>query len=102
MVMTTGAKVQLKTAFEDDPAVLRDAIDALAPSDEAGTPHEAVDLALTLLKDRERGRVVLVTDRAFDGRPIGAAGNVELVSVGKPVPNVAITRFDVQIGRAHV
>jgi len=96
LIMTSGRHPVLRTAFENDKRVLHERLAALDASDEAGQPRAALTLALSLLRHRERGRVIFLTDGAFDERiGFGAAG-IDYRLVGGPASNVAISRFDVR------
>jgi hypothetical protein len=94
LIMTSASKAALRTGFEADRDTLARALRTLTASDEAGSPAEAVTLALSLLRDREAGRVVFVTDGAFEGDDIPATPQLHYRMVGTPADNVAITRFD--------
>ena len=94
LLMTSGRHAVLRSPFSADRRDLLDRLDALAPGDEAGRPREALALALSLLRHRERARVVFVTDGAFDAAPAFGNVDVEYRLVGSARDNVAITRFD--------
>ncbi|MCP5152967.1 MAG: VWA domain-containing protein [Ectothiorhodospiraceae bacterium] len=96
LVMTSAREPRLRSGFESDRDVLRALIGGLRPTDEAGRPRDAVALALSLLRNRERGRVHLVTDAAFDQRLDLEGAPLEVHRVGAAARNVAITRFDVR------
>ena len=49
LLMTSARAATLRTGFEGDPVRLRDAIDALEPTDEVGRPGDAIGLAASLL-----------------------------------------------------
>ena len=100
LVMTSGRVPKLHSGFERGKDTLRDVIARIAPTDEAGRPHEALALALSLLKNRETGRVVFLTDGAFDDKVDLGSDLIEyrnVVDTGNTGGrNVAITRFDVR------
>lgn len=99
LIMSSARQPQLHSAFEADPARLRRVLEGLRPSDEAGRPGAALELALSLLHDRERGRVLFITDGAFDvDLPVATpALRVHRVAEDEPASvNVAITRFDLR------
>lgn len=96
LIMSSGRNPVLRSAFDDDKRVLRDALASITVSDEAGRPRAALSLALSLLRHRERGQVYFLTDGAFDEHIGFGAAKVEYRLVGGPARNVAITRFDVR------
>lgn len=100
LVMTSGHKAALKSGFETDPGALRRMLSQLRPGDEAGRPREALALAQSLLRGRERGRIYFITDGGFDAGVDPGSPLVEYRIVGAPARNVGITRFDVRRERA--
>jgi hypothetical protein len=96
LIMTSGRDPVLRSAFESDTQTLLGALSGLEPSDEAGRPREALALALSLLRNRESGRVTFLTDGAFDESVDFGAARIEFRSVAGPGRNVAITRFDLR------
>jgi hypothetical protein len=96
LVMTSGRKAVLRTGFEADRDALRRMLAQLRPGDEAGRPREALALALSLLRNREHGRIYFVTDGAFDPDVDPGSHQVVFRIVGGPARNVAITRFDLR------
>ena len=96
LIIASGREARLLSAFESDKEVLRHALSGLEPSDEAGRPRNALTLALSLQRNREQGRILFLTDAAFDERLDFAGAKVEYHVVGSPARNVAITRFDLR------
>jgi hypothetical protein len=96
LLMTSGRYPVLRSAFESDRAALRKVLSELRPTDEAGRPRAALTLALSLLRDRDNGRVVFLTDAAFDADVNLGGARIELRNVGGPGRNLAITRFDLR------
>ena len=96
LVMTSGRKAVLRTGFEADRDVLRRVLAQIRPGDEAGRPREALALALSLLRNREHGRIYFVSDGAFDPDVGPGSRQVVFRIVGGPARNVAITRFDLR------
>jgi hypothetical protein len=94
LVMTSGRKAVLRTGFEADHDALRRVLTQLRPGDEVGRPGEALALALSLLRNRENGRIYFLTDGAFDADVDTGSPKVVFRIVGAPARNVAITRFD--------
>lgn len=96
LLMTSGRAPVLRSAFEGDSATLARQLAPLEATDEAGAPREALALALSLLRDRENGRVYFITDAAYsDDLDLGTS-SIEVIRIGEPARNVAITRFDVR------
>ena len=96
LIIASGREARLLSAFESNRQVLRQALSHLAPTDEAGRPRNALTLALSLQRNRERGRILFLTDAAFDESLDFAGRNVEYHVVGSRARNVAITRFDLR------
>ncbi|MGI9334101.1 MAG: VWA domain-containing protein [Gammaproteobacteria bacterium] len=96
LLMTSGRAPALRSAFESESETLLRQLERIEPTDEAGQPREALALALSMLRDRETGRVYFVTDGAFDDDLDFGTSNIEVLRVGEPARNVAITRFDVR------
>jgi len=94
LVMTSGRKAVLRTGFEADHDALRRVLTQLRPGDEVGRPGEALALALSLLRNREHGRIYFLTDGAFDADVDPGSPKVVFRVLGGPARNVAITRFD--------
>ena len=103
LLMTSGRKASLLSAFETDRDVLKRRLSDIAPTDESGRPREALTLALSLLHNRDRGRIIFFTDGAFGDNVNLGTDRVEYRRVGGPQRNVAITRFDIrpEIGMDH-
>ncbi len=96
LVMTSGRRALLRTGFEADRGVLRQALREIRPGDEAGRPREALALALSLIRGRSDARIYFVTDGAFEPEVDPGSPKVILRVVGTPARNVAITRFDLR------
>jgi hypothetical protein len=96
LIMTSGRHPVLRSGFEADKELLRRTLAEVEPTDEAGRPREALSLALSLLRDRETGRIHFLTDAAFDQDADVGAARIDYRVVGGPVRNVAITRFDLR------
>jgi hypothetical protein len=97
-VVSFDARARAHTALSESPALLRTAIDALAPSDLGTDAHEGLALAAAALRDVHGGEIVLLSDGRF-----GAAGEVDLggararyVRIGSPVENAGIVGLDVR------
>ncbi len=100
MVVALGADARAVTGFTDSPAALRDAVRAIAPSDQPGDLRAALRVLASLgagqadeTQTRERTAVYLFSDGAFapppGGGPFSAPGlggmDIRLVPVG-PAP----------------
>ncbi len=96
LLMASGRRPRLLSSFESDKELLHGALARLAPTDEAGRPHAALRLGASLLRNREGGGMVFVTDAAFDEAPDIATSGAEYHVVGAGGRNVAITRFDLR------
>ena len=97
-LIETGAAPRVRAPFSSDEQRLRQTLDQVAPTDASGDLEPAVRLAHDLLAARSGARRVVVIT-AGDGlalkNPEAAAGaaSVEMIAVGTPRDNVAITRF---------
>lgn len=96
LLVASGRRPRLLSSFESDRQTLQDALSGVSATDEAGRPRDALTLASSLLRNRERGRIVFISDAAFDEAPELAGAGVEFHVVGSPGPNVAITGFDLR------
>jgi hypothetical protein len=96
LVMTSGRKAVLRSGFETDRGTLRRVLAQLRPGDESGRPRDALALALSLLRNREDGRIYFVTDGAFEPGVDPASPQVVFRVVGGRARNVAVTRFDLR------
>ena len=96
LLVASGRRPRLLSSFESNKQALHDALSRLVPSDEAGRPNAALQLGSSLLRNREGGSMVFITDAAFDEAPETSTGGVEYHVVGSSGRNVAITRFDLR------
>ena len=96
LLMASGRRPRLLSSFESNKQVLYDALSGLLPTDEAGRPNAALQLGASLLRNREGGNTVFITDAAFDEAPDMSARGTEYHVVGSGGRNVAITRFDLR------
>lgn len=87
MIVCAGLVPEAVTAFEADRRKLLDAVELLHPCDATSDLDEAVQFAAQLAGRADR--VVVLTDRADVAVPHG----VRWRRVGKPLDNVAITKF---------
>jgi len=96
LLMTSGRAPLLRTGFETDRQHLHLQLDTIRPTDESGRPRVALELALSLIRNREQGRVYFLTDGAFDANIDFHTDQIEYRVVGDRGRNVAITRFDIR------
>ncbi len=94
LIMTSGRTPRLHTGFETDREHLHRQLAALQPTDEAGRPRAALELALSLIRGRARARVHFISDGAFDQDIDFATPQIDYRLLGSGGHNVAITRFD--------
>ena len=94
LLMSSAREATLISAFETDRELLKRELSNLTPTDEIGRPRDALTLALSLLRNRERGRIYFLTDSAFDDDVDLGSGRIEFRLVSGVQHNVAITRFD--------
>ena len=99
-VLLAGAMPEVVSPFVEDPIPLNEKLGQLSPSDAAGDLGATLSLAQELIATRPGSRRILVfTDSttSADGthRAKAAAPPVEpqIIGVGSPLDNVAITRF---------
>ena len=94
LLMTSGRAATIRTAFESDRATLGQALEDVEVTDEAGDARQAMVLAMSLLRNDERGKIVFITDRAFDNPDDLDTSRIEFKSVEGGSFNLAITGFD--------
>ena len=96
-IVAAGAQPRVVCGLSSHQRTLRQALDAIEPSDGPTSAADAVALARRLLSGGENGRVVLISDGCFEGAAaLAEAKDVELVAVGARSANVGITRFQVR------
>jgi hypothetical protein len=100
-VVVAGTQPQVICGMTGHQRTLREAIDAVVPTDGPTRLTDAVALARRLIadqaEDRKRGQVVVCTDGCAEGMDkLAAAEDVKLLTVGARTGNVAITRFQVR------
>ena len=94
LIMTSGRDAELKSGFENNRDTLQQVLGAVQPTDEAGRPRAALELALSLLRNVKHGRVYFLSDGAFDDNVDFKTPQIEYRFVGSTGRNVGITRFD--------
>ena len=93
-VLTAGTEPAVACGTTNHVRTLADAVDGAVQTDGPTAVPAAVALARRLLADAPAGRVVLFTDGGFDGADdLAAADDVDLVAVGRPAANAAVTAF---------
>lgn len=96
-VVAAGTQPRVASGLTGHKRSLRDAVEAIVPTDGPTALAEAVALANRLGTDTSEGkdvRVVVVTDACGDAaKALAAAADVKVVLVGSKQPNLAITRF---------
>ena len=106
MILTGGAEALSLTGFTRSRADLLVSLKSLEATDEPGNPRSLLRSAEALASGRSGGRVLFITDGAFDNGPVGgviagddiANGMTEIIKVGSQteVENVGITVFAVR------
>ena len=94
LLIASARNAVLLTAFETDRELLQRRLSDLTPTDEVGRPRDALTLALSLLRNRDHGKVYFLTDGAFDDDVNLGSERIEFRLVAGGQHNVAITRFD--------
>lgn len=91
-IITAGGEPNLLIGFTDHPSMLKQAVRNIVPSDSPGSLADAIALAKLLVQEDETAEILVITD--------GCATEIETDSrqikyfpVGKPLDNIAITRF---------
>jgi hypothetical protein len=93
-IIAVSPEPQVVHGLSNHGAALRQALDAVPPTDGPTRVLEAVALARRLLNGRPNSRVVVLTDGCFEGVARLAEGeDVTVVAVGRRTGNVGITRF---------
>jgi hypothetical protein len=94
-IVSAGTEPRVACGLTDHQRTLRQALEAIAPTDGPTRVVEAVALARRLLSGSEKlRRAVVLTDGGFDGAAeLARQDDVELVGLGKRTGNVGITRL---------
>jgi hypothetical protein len=93
-ILSAQAAPTVAAPFTSDEKILREALNALAPTDTTGDLHASIDLAEQLLAARQgAGRIVVLTAPGAESSVRDRRPNVEWVPVGTGHDNLAITRF---------
>lgn len=102
MLVTAAARTEVGVPFTRDHAEILRSLDALQPTDAAGTLREAVELALSLARGRPQVEVVLYSDGAGTELREVSPGAVPFtyVPVGASSENTGIVQVDLRRGGA--
>jgi hypothetical protein len=95
-IIAAGVQPRVACGTTDHQRTLREALDAIPPSDGPTRVSEAVTLARRLLSGSDKiHRIVIVTDAGFDGAAeLARQDDVELIAIGgKKTGNVGITQL---------
>jgi hypothetical protein len=96
-VLSAGGPVVTHCGMTDRKPALRDAVEAIAPTDAPTRVAEAVALAHAISGNGPAVEIIVVSDFAFAGsEALAAAEDVEPIVVGTPGDNAAITRLAVR------
>ncbi|HUT74873.1 MAG TPA: BatA and WFA domain-containing protein [Armatimonadota bacterium] len=98
-LVVAGAPTRVAAPLTCDKSALRAALRGIAVTDCPARADEAVRLGLSLIRGRDGGRVVMLSDGGFG--EIEAAGDpatVSFVRIGEDDDNVAITALDARAG----
>jgi hypothetical protein len=96
-LVAAGTQPQVVCGMTAHRRTLRDALEAVPPTDGPTRVADAVALARRLLADQDNARIVVLTDACFEGaEKLAEAPDVQLVTVGQRTGNVGITRFQVR------
>ncbi len=93
-VLSTGGTVGVRCTLTDNHQALEEAVASIEPVRAPARMTPAVEVARRMLGERPRGEIKLLTDGCFAGaEELAAAKHVELIRVGQPVGNAAVTRL---------
>jgi hypothetical protein len=99
-IVAAGTQPQVVSGVTGHERSLRDALDAIAPTEGPTRIAEAIELARRLIGDHANGEVLVLTDGCFpEAERLGQDGEAEktrLVVVGSRVGNVGLSRFQVR------
>ena len=98
-LVVAGSPTRVASPLTADKTTLRAALDSIAATDCPARADEAVRLALSLLRGRSGGRVVVLSDGGFPGLDVAAdTSSISFVRIGESDDNVAITALDARPG----
>ncbi|UCH34491.1 MAG: BatA and WFA domain-containing protein [Armatimonadota bacterium] len=97
--VVAGAPTRVATPLTSDKSILRGALNTIEATDGPARGDEAIRLALSLIRGRSGGRVVVLSDGGFPN--VEAAADTEAISfvrIGEGEDNVAIIALDARPG----
>ena len=98
-LVVAGSPTRVASPLTADKTTLRAALDSIAATDCPARADEAVRLALSLIRGRSGGRVVVLSDGGFPGLDVAAdTSSISFVRIGESDDNVAITALDARPG----
>ncbi|MBN2477035.1 MAG: VWA domain-containing protein [Pirellulales bacterium] len=96
-VLSCGGVVGVHCNLTNDHAVLHAALQAVPSTRENSPPGDAVALARRMLAEPTTCSIILLTDACFpQAAELAAADDIEILRVGRPTPNVAISLVSVR------
>jgi von Willebrand factor type A domain/Aerotolerance regulator N-terminal len=100
-IVVAGTQPQVVCGLTGHQRTLREALDAIPPTDGPTKLTDAVALARRLIadqaEDRKRGQVIVCSDACAEGADkLAVAEDVRLLTVGSRTGNVGITQFQVR------
>jgi hypothetical protein len=99
-IVVAGTQPRVACGLTGHQRTLREALEAVPPTDGPTRLKEAVELARRLVAEQKaeqrNTRVIVLSDGCADGAEQLAADDVQLIAVGKRTGNLGITRFQVR------
>lgn len=95
-ILTAGKTPETVSGFSSHLGTLRNAVDKISPSDSSDTISEAIKTAEFLLQSDgdDKSQIVVITDvNARIAEEPASRDNINVVRIGKPAGNLAITKF---------
>lgn len=91
-LVTAGSTVRIAVGMTDFGPAVRDAIQAIEPTDGPTRVSEAIEAARRLTRAPQRRELVIISDFCFeDAKPLAEQDDVRPIAVGEPVDNAGIT-----------
>jgi Ca-activated chloride channel family protein len=99
-LVVAGSPTRVVAPLTSDKSTLRAALDSIAATDCPTRADEAIRLALSLIRGRQGGRVIVLSDGGFAGVETPASASpITFVRIGESDDNVAVTALDARPGR---
>ncbi|MCL2744951.1 MAG: VWA domain-containing protein [Planctomycetaceae bacterium] len=93
-ILTAGGQPQITVGFTDHLGTLRRGAESIRPTNHPSALVKTIELALQLTAAEEDSSVLVFTDGNTPGlTPFESLPKVRFFPVGKPIDNIAITRF---------